>query len=296
MTNNQLKYVITIAEYGSFSKAAKALYIAQPSLSNQIKVLEEELGTPLFIRMHHNLRLTEAGHDFVLYAKRILNELDNLQNLMQSYSSYSRGHLIIGALADASYKGLPESTVTFQKLYPRINVKFIMDTSTRLLELLMTQEIDIAILSAFETTLKENDLQYAELYEEDFVVVIPKGHPLSDHSSLQIKDLKKEKIILPQNGSHARLLIENKFLLQEETLTPCGQCSSTEGCIQLVSSGFGITITTASAAKKLKNDNFRIIPLLPPVRLKTYAVLLKTSYPGSIADEFFNYLQTQFRR
>lgn len=55
MTNNQLKYVITIAEYGSFSKAAKALYIAQPSLSNQIKVLEEELGTPLFIRMHHNL-------------------------------------------------------------------------------------------------------------------------------------------------------------------------------------------------------------------------------------------------
>ncbi len=295
MTYNQLKYVISVAENGSFSRAAKELYIAQPSLSNQIKALEEELGTPLFIRMHHNLKLTEAGHDFVLYSKRILNEMDNLQNLMQSYSSFSRGHLTIGTFPNAAYQGISENIMAFQKLYPKIDVRLIMDHSNRLIDLLMTQEIDIAILAANEPILKDNDFQYAQLSEDPFVVIVPKNHILNGRTALQIKDLKNEKIILPQDGSHIRTVIESALLSEDEQLRLCGQCCSTEGCVQMVSCGFGISVTTASAAKILKNGSFHVIPLLPPIRLKTYIAMLKTSYPGSIADEFFNFLQTQFR-
>lgn len=295
MTYNQLKYVISVAENGSFSRAAKELFIAQPSLSNQIKALEEELGTPLFIRMHHNLKLTEAGHDFVLYSKRIINEFDHLQNLMQSYSSYSRGNLVIGTFNNAGYMGITETIMTFQRLYPKINVRLVMDHSDRLIDLLMTQEIDIAVLDTNETVLKENDFQYVQLEEEPFVVILPKHHYLAGRTALQLKDIRNEKIILPPEGSHARSVISGALQSEGNQLLTCGQCSSTEGCVQMVSCGFGLSIVTASSAKSLKNDSFHIIPLLPPIRLKTYLAMLKTSYPGSISDEMFGFLQTQFR-
>ena len=295
MNYNQLKYVLSVAENGSFSRAAKELYITQPSLSNQIKALEEELGTPLFIRMHHNLKLTEAGYDFVMYSRRILNEMDNLQNLMVSYSSFSRGNLTIGAFANAGYQGITENIMTFQKLYPKINVSLIMDHSRHLINLLLTQEIDIAIIASNETILKDNDFQYVKLTEEPFVALIPKNHPQSNRTALEISDLKNEKIILPQDGSHIRSIITNALHEDGKELQLCGQCSSTEGCVQMVSCGFGISITTASAAKSLKNNNFNIVPLIPPVHLQIYLAMLKTSYPGSISDELFNFLQTQFR-
>jgi len=295
MTYNQLKYVISVAENGSFSRAAKELFIAQPSLSNQIKALEEELGTPLFIRMHHNLKLTEAGHDFVMYSKRILNEFDHLQNLMQSYSSYSRGNLVVGTFNNAGYMGITETIMTFQRLYPKINIRLIMDDSDRLVDLLMTQEIDIAILDTTETVLKDNDFQYIQLENEPFVAIVPKNHYLSSRTALQVKDLKNEQIILPPSGSHAHAVITGALQSEGDQLRLSGQCSNTEGCVQMVSHGFGISIITSSVAKSLKNDSFTVIPLIPPIRLKTYLAMLKTSYPGSIADELFSFLQTQFR-
>lgn len=295
MTNNQLRYVISIAENGSFSGAAKKLFLTQPSLSNQIKALEEELGTPLFIRMHHELKLTEAGHDFVLYSKRILNELDHLQSLMQSYSSYSRGSLTIGAFSNAGYLGITQMVMDFQKLYPKIDVRLVMDRGRRLVDLLMTQEIDVAFLSASEAVLKVSDLQYAQLEEEPFVAIVPRDHPLHDRSAIESRDLKKEKIILPTDDLYAHSLLVNALSLDGEPPRLCGECNSAEGCVQMVSSGFGISIVTAFVAKKLKNDNFHILPLLPPIRLKLYLAMLKTSCPGSISDEFFGFLQTRFR-
>lgn len=295
MNYNQLKYVVSLAECGSFSRAAKELFITQPSLSNQIKALEEEIGTPLFIRNHHNIQLTEAGHDFLLHSRRILNEMENLQNMMMSYSSYSRGHLTIGIFSNGSYLGIMECIMTFQKLYPKIEISIIMDHSSNLIRLLMTQEIDIAILTSNEPVLKTNDFQYVQLTEESLVAVVPCQHPFSNRSSLQLKELKNEKIILPPEGSHLYSLITSIFAGGESKPNICGQCSSTENCIQMVTCGFGISVTTASTAKKLKNNTFNLIPILPPVRTRIYLAMLKTSYPGSITDELFNFLQTQFR-
>lgn len=295
MNYNQLKYVISLAENGSFSRAAKELYITQPSLSNQIKALEEELGTPLFIRMHHNIKLTEAGYDFVMYSRRILNEMDGLQNLMSSYSSFSRGHLTIGAFSNAGYIGILEHIVTFQKLYPKIKTNIIMEHSDRLTDLLMTQEIDIAFLASNETILRDSDFQYAQLTEEPFVAIIPPEHPLSNRTSIQISDLQNERLILSQEGSHIRSMIISALNKTEAELDLCGQCNSTVACAQMVNTGFGISIILNSVARSLKSYNFRIIPLIPPVRLHTYLAMLKTTYPGSIADELFHYLQTQFR-
>ncbi len=295
MTNNQLRYVISVAENGSFSGAAKKLFLTQPSLSNQIKALEEELGTPIFIRKHHELKLTEAGHDLVLYSKRILNELDHLQSLMQFYSSYSRGSLTIGAFTNAGYLGIFQMVMDFQKLYPKIDIRLVMDRSSRLVELLMTQEIDVAFLSASESVLRSGDLQYAQLDEEPFVAVVPRDHPLHDRSAIESAALKNEKVILPTDDLYAHSLLLSALSHDGEPPLLCGECSSTESCIQMVESGFGISIVTAFVARQLKNDHFHILPLIPTIRLKLYLAMLKTSYPGSISDEFFGFLQTRFR-
>lgn len=295
MNHNQLKYVISVAENGSFSKAAKELYITQPSLSNQIKALEEEIGTPLFIRMHHNLKLTAAGHEFVMYSRRILNEIDNLQSLMLSYSSFAKGNLTIGTFSNACYTDIIDHIMTFQKLYPKINVSIAMDYSDKLIDMLMTQEIDVAILTSNESSLKSKDFQYIQLFKEPYVALIPQNHPLSNHSALQLENLKNEKLILPQGNSLIRSIITNTLHHEGKALKLCGECNSIAGCIQMVSNGFGISITTLSVAKALKNSSFNIIPLIPPFRLQIYIAMLKNTYPGSISDAFFSFLQTQFQ-
>ena len=141
----QLKYVVKVSEMGSFSHASKLLYISQPTLSQQIASLEEELGVKLFLRHSRSVGLTEAGREYVQYARKILNDLEALENSMKNYSSLQKGTLTVGLLWIFGYLGLSELVSGFLDVFPNIDLKVKVNGSSKLLEMLYQREVDVIL-------------------------------------------------------------------------------------------------------------------------------------------------------
>jgi LysR family hydrogen peroxide-inducible transcriptional activator len=120
MEIHQLSYVLAISKYSSFSVAAEHENISQPTLSQQIKKLEKELGVDLFIRNTHSVRLTNAGEEFIAYANRILSEMNKAQNAMLEFTHLNKGIINIGVLPIISFLGLTHMIADFHNIYPAL--------------------------------------------------------------------------------------------------------------------------------------------------------------------------------
>lgn len=150
MQIHQLRYVLAVAENKSFSAAAKKLFLAQPSLSQQIINLEKELGIALFVRHPKSVTLTDAGEQFLKSARRIVNEVDQLSDLMQKHSQLQNGTLRIGLLWVASYLNLSHILTDYHRIYPGISYSLTVDGSNTLLQMLDSRSINAAFVISSE--------------------------------------------------------------------------------------------------------------------------------------------------
>ena len=142
MQIQQMRYVLAAAEKKSFSAAAKALFLSQPSLSQQILHLEKELGVSLFVRHSKSVSLTEAGEQFVTAARRILNEVDQLAENMKKYSILEAGTLRIGMLWIAGYLQLPRVITDYHQLFPLISYQLHVEGSNTLMRMLAARQLN----------------------------------------------------------------------------------------------------------------------------------------------------------
>jgi LysR family hydrogen peroxide-inducible transcriptional activator len=162
MEFRQLLYAVKVAEYRSFSKAADVLHLAQPSLSQQILKLEQELGVQLFVR-NRTLDLTYAGKRFVEQASKILDMVNQLQLEMHDMADMKRGQLRIGTLPMTGAHILPQALSAFCEQYPGIEVILVEETSATLEELTAKGHTDVTILSL---PISEPALDWIPLIEE----------------------------------------------------------------------------------------------------------------------------------
>lgn len=146
MQLHQLRYIVKVSELGKFSLAAKELFVTQPTLSQQIINLEKEIGVKLFVRQSKNVQLTPAGKEFVVRAKRILTQVDNLFDLMSNYSTLETGNISVGIMWSASYLGITKIIEEFSVLYPKVNVEIVVDGSQILPQKLKDGEIDVVFM------------------------------------------------------------------------------------------------------------------------------------------------------
>ena len=147
MEIHQLQYAVAVAKYKSFTQAANAINISQPSLSLQINKLEEELGIKIFERTTRTVRLTPAGTDFIKHALRILSEVEQAKQTIQEHLSTNRGYIKVGLFPVISHYHLTTTISQFQKNYPGIKLDFIEYECEKLHSMILASEIDIAILS-----------------------------------------------------------------------------------------------------------------------------------------------------
>lgn len=157
MQIHQLRYVLAVAENKSFSAAAKKLFLAQPSLSQQIINLEKELGIALFVRHPKSVTLTDAGEQFLKSARRIVNEVDQLSDLMQKHSQLQNGTLRIGLLWVASYLNLSHILTDYHRIYPGISYSLTVDGSNTLLQMLDSRSINAAFVISSEAALQHKE-------------------------------------------------------------------------------------------------------------------------------------------
>lgn len=283
MQINQMRYALEVAKEKNFSAAAKNLYLAQPSLSQQIKNLEKELGITLFLRYPKSVELTDAGEYFITSAQRIINEVDQLTEHMKKYRFLESGTIRIGMLWIAGYLNLSNILTDYHERYPGITYKVKVDGSKKLLEMLSTRAINAAFVISSERELKEQEDFYYHVVNDDYyVAVVSVKHPLSRKKSFSIKDLEGEKVIMPARESAFYQELERVF--EKYYVKPQIMCETSESdlVMQMAGKNMAIGFASHSIAKALKTDDFVLLPLNDLLHRTVYYVTLKElmAYPA----------------
>lgn len=201
MELRQLKYFAKAAETLNFSDAAKALNIAQSSLSQQIKQLEEELGVQLFLRNSHSIRLTEAGELMLPHALRTIHDAEACTDRIHDLRQLLTGTLNVGVTHSFS-PILTETVVSFMKLYPRIKLNVIYKPMGELMELLAKRELDFVL--AFKPNQTMPDVESHILFQNSLSAVVNAGHPLARKEKVTLTELEHYDLALPSKGLQAR--------------------------------------------------------------------------------------------
>jgi LysR family cyn operon transcriptional activator len=201
MELRQLRYFTKAAETLNFSDAAKCLNIAQSSLSQQVKQLEDELGTQLFIRSSHSVRLTEAGEMMLPFALRTLHEAESCVDRIHDLQKLLTGTLNIGVTHSFS-PILTESVISFMKMYRTIKLNIVYKQMNELMELLAKREIDFVL--AFRPLQPMPDVESHILFQNALSAIVGKRHPLASKEKISIAELEKYELALPSKGLQAR--------------------------------------------------------------------------------------------
>jgi len=247
MEIQQLRYVCAIAETGSFSRAAEHCHVAQPSLSQQVLKLEEDLGAKLFDRLGRSVRLTEAGRAFLPHARSILHQMDAARTGVADKRTDVRGSVGVGVIPTIAPYLLPRYTAAFAKKYPEAKLRIIEETTPVLVESLRNLSIDLAILAL---PLRHKEFEMFPLRTEPLFAVLPKDHPRAAAKTLALKDLRGEQFVMLRDGHCFRDL--SFAACARAHVTPriafeSGQFSSLLG---MVAAGIGVSLVPEMAVDR----------------------------------------------
>ena len=206
MELRQLRYFAKAAETLNFSHAANCLNIAQSSLSQQIKQLEDELGTQLFIRDSHSIRLTEAGEEMLPFALRTIHDAEVCADRIRDLRKMLTGTLNIGVTHSFS-PILTESVIYFIKTYPKIKVNIVYKQMNELMELLSNHELDFVL--AFKLIQPLPNVESHILFQNTLSAIVGNNHPLASKDKVSISELEKYDLAFPSKGLQARNAFDN---------------------------------------------------------------------------------------
>jgi LysR family hydrogen peroxide-inducible transcriptional activator len=197
MEFHQLRYVCAIADTGNFSRAAERCQITQPSLSQQVLKLEEDLGVKLFDRLGRSIRLTEAGRAFIPHARAILDRMEAARTSVADKNADLRGSIAVGVIPTVAPYLMPGYTASFAKKFPDAKLRIVEETTAVLVESLRDLSIDVAILAL---PLRHKDLELFPIRTEPLFAVLRPDHPRASAKSLALKDLRGESFVMLRDG------------------------------------------------------------------------------------------------
>lgn len=197
MEIQQLRYFLAVARLKNFSRAAERCNVAQPSLSQQIIKLEDELGERLLERTRREARLTEAGRLFLPHAERVLAELELGREKVGAARGVMRGRIALGAIPTVAPYWLPGLLKAFAASSPEVNVSVTEATTAELMRATQAGELDLAVVSL---PVVGRGLATVELFEEPLWLALPKRHALAKRESVKVAELVEEPFLLLQDG------------------------------------------------------------------------------------------------
>src|SRR6202048_3424915 len=246
MNLKDLKYLVALADTGHFGKAAERTFVSQPTLSAQIKKLEEFLGIKLVERQPKNVQLTEVGKQIVVRARRMLDEGDEIIALARNNTDPFAGKLKVGLIPTIGPYLLPRVMQKIRKALPQLGLMLYEHQTEALLKRLHDGEVDLGIMAL---PIAQDGMETRELYEEAFTVALPNHHALAAKSTIKVPDLKGQTL----------LLLEDGHCLRDQALEVCSRidireaedfrATSLETLRQMVGAGLGITLLPETAVE-----------------------------------------------
>ena len=287
MELRQLKYFVTVAKTLNFSEAAKALFITQGTLSQQIKQLEDELGSELFVRSSHKVSLTEAGEEMLPLAQNTLQESTKCFQRISDLRKGVSGTLNIGLTT--SFRDILNSALKlYLKEYPNVKLQIVYGSIGELIKMLSDHEIDFFI--AFKSAVQYDEIDTYPIIDSELCAVMSKDHPLSDKESLTLKELERHRIILPSSGLQSRKAFDRFIDADTSSLNICVEINNPHGIIKLVHSTHLIAIMSSLAT--LYDPTLVAVPIEEMRRRMVGCVhTLKDSYIKKSAQLFIETLK-----
>jgi len=239
MEIHQLRYFVAVAEEGSFSRAAAKVRVAQPSLSQQIRKLEAEVGQPLFDRLPRSVVLTEAGRCLIDYARQILSSIDDARRCVGDLKGEIGGKLAVGAIPTIAPYVLPDLVGKFQKHYPEVTLEIVEDVTEGITRRVEAGELDVALASTCHSS---PTLRRESVGNEPLLALLPERHPLAKKTLVELDDLKSQRFLL-LHEMHC-LSQQVHHLLEARRLRPeIALAGSQLGTIaNMVAAGIGVSI------------------------------------------------------
>jgi len=290
MTLTELKYIVAVARERHFGRAAEACFVSQPTLSVAIKKLEDELGVPIFERRSNEVTLTPIGERIVAQAQRVLDEAARIKELAKAGKDPLVGPLRVGVIYTIGPYLLPALVRQLLRDAPQMPLLLNENFTIKLLELLKNGEIDVAILAL---PLPESGMLIQPVYDEPFMVAVPKGHPWTRRKSIAADELKKETMLLLGTGHCFRdQVLEvcpelSRFSTGAEGIQKTFEGSSLETIRHMVASGLGITVLpkTSVPEKPPRDSLIEYLPFKPPVPERRVVLAWRKSFTRPAAVE-----------
>ncbi|MCM3571082.1 LysR family transcriptional regulator [Neobacillus mesonae] len=290
MELRQIHYFSEIVKHGSFSKAAEALFISQPTISNVVKELEKELGSKLLIRTTRRFELTDAGRLLYKLSQTLSNTLIQFDEELDDIKSGLKGEIKMGVFTSVGTEILTKIIAEFYSLYPKINIIFIEDSAANLKNALLRGELDLAVINLPT----HEELESFPFLKGDLRLLVHQDHVLANRENVKWADLKSEKYIMFREGFTVYDMImweTNRLGFQPEIIC---ETSQWKFILELVSFNLGIAILPQSTLTKIlvKQKGINVLPLIDPVVHWEIGIAWpKESYVSLAARKWIGFLQ-----
>lgn len=279
MDLRQLQQFVALAETGNFHRAAERLHMAQPPLSISMRRLEEQLGTPLFVRTSRGVRLTQAGEAALDDARRALFHAGQARAAVLAAAHGERGALRVGFVGSATYALLPKLIPAFRAAHPGIELVLHESTTAAILERLERHELDAGLVRV--PILNAGTFALTPLEEDVFLAAVHADSPLAQREAVALRELAEEPFIMHPSADVPNLHAVTMMLCQRAGFVPrvAQEAVQVQTIISLVESGLGVALVPSVAAR-YANRRVRFLPLSSPRPAGRIGIALATRPDG----------------
>jgi len=292
MNLRDLKYLVALADHKHFGRAAAASFVSQPTLSTQIRKLEDELGVALVERAPRRVMLTPVGIDIAQRARKVIAEVDQMAEIARRSQDPEAGTVKLGLFPTLAPYLLPHVLPAVRERFPRLELLLVEEKTDRILDRLRDGRLDAGILAL---PLHDEQLHLEPLFDEPFVLAVPRSHPMAGQERLRLRELDDRHL----------LLLEEGHCLRDQALEVCRmagaderdgfRATSLETLRQMVAAGVGITLLPVLAVQPPvpASPDVALVPFQGSAPHRQIAMVWRKS---SAMDGFLRQLAAEFRK
>ena len=291
MNLRDLTYLVALADHKHFGRAAEACFVSQPTLSTQIKKLEDELGVALVERAPRKVMLTPAGREIASRARQIVAEVEQMREVARRSRDPEAGTVRLGLFPTLGPYLLPHVVPRIRARFPRLELRLVEEKSSEILADLRSGKLDCGLLAL---PLHDDQLHAEFLFDEPFVLAVPESHPLAGRRDLSLDELASERLLLLEDGHCLRDQALDVCQLAGASEMSGFQATSLETLRQMVAANVGVTLLPALAVKPpvARSTDIQLISFRDPQPSRQIALVWRRS---SAMQEFLLQLAGVFR-
>jgi DNA-binding transcriptional LysR family regulator len=285
LDSRQLLAFVTLARCGSFTQAAKELFLTQSAVSHAMKALEDDVGCRLLDRVGKRVLLTQAGEQLLRHAERVLREMRDARSGLQDLANWGQGRLRVGASTTACQYLLPTVLREFKQSFPKCIIRIEPGDNARQLELLRSGQIDLAILLAAPGQI---DIEFVPLFDDELRFLVSPMHAWAQLSAVPRDQIAKETLILYNKHSATFRLVVDYFREEKIVLTNFIELGSMEAIKELVKIGLGVGVLAPWIARaELESGALISLPLGDRPLHRTWGVAFLKGRRLPLGEETF---------